>query len=125
LTLTGANSYSGGTTVSAGTLIAGNAAGSATGTGSVTVSSGATLAGSGTIAGAVSIASGGHLAPGTSPGNLTVGSLSLVSGSVLDYELGALGIGDRTTITSPAGLSLTSGTVNVTALTGFVVGQYP
>jgi autotransporter-associated beta strand protein len=125
LTLTGSNNYSGGTTVSAGTLVAANTSGSATGTGPITVTAGATLAGTGTIAGAVTINSGGHVAPGTSPGNLTVGSLSLVSGSVLDYELGAVGTGDRTTITSSAGLSLTGGTVNITALSGFDIGQYP
>jgi fibronectin-binding autotransporter adhesin len=125
LTLVSANTYSGGTTVLAGTLIAANTSGSATGSGAVSVSAGATLAGSGTIAGAVSIASGGHLAPGTSAGNLTVGSLSLVAGSVLDYELGAPGTGDRTTITSSGGLSVTGGTVNITALAGFGVGQYP
>jgi fibronectin-binding autotransporter adhesin len=88
------------------------------------VSSGATLAGSGTISGIVSISSGGHLAPGTSPGNLTVGSLSLVSGSVLDYELGAAGASDRTTIVTSGGLSLAGGTLNIAALSGFGVGQY-
>ena len=43
LTLSGANTYTGGTTVSAGTLKATNLSGSATGTGPVLVSSGATL----------------------------------------------------------------------------------
>jgi fibronectin-binding autotransporter adhesin len=125
LTLTGANPYSLATSVNAGTLIVANTTGSATGTSPVTVLPGATLAGTGTLAGAVSITGGGHLAPGMSAGNLTVGSLSLVSGSALDYELGAAGTGDRTTITSPAGLSLTGGTVNITGLAGFGVGQYP
>jgi fibronectin-binding autotransporter adhesin len=125
LTLAGSNSYSGGTTVSAGTLVASNTTGSATGTGTVTVATGATLAGTGTIAGAVTINSGGHLTPGTSAGNLTVGSLLLNTGSVLDYELGAPGSGDRTTITSPGGLLDQGCTVNITALSGFGVGQYP
>src|SRR5262249_9541519 len=80
LTVAGSNNYSGGTSVLAGTLVAANSSGSATGTGPVMISSGAKLAGDGTIAGAVSIASGAHLAPGTSPGNLKVGSLSLVAG---------------------------------------------
>jgi fibronectin-binding autotransporter adhesin len=125
LTLTGSNSYGGGTSVLAGTLVAANTTGSATGSGSVTVSSGATLAGSGTIAGAVSIVSGAHLAPGSSPGNLRVGSLSLVVGSALDYELGASGTRDITTITTAGGLSLLGGTVNITGLSFFGVGQYP
>jgi autotransporter-associated beta strand protein len=50
-TLTGANSYGGGTTVSNGTLLVNNTAGSATGTGAVTVVSGATLGGNNVIAG--------------------------------------------------------------------------
>jgi fibronectin-binding autotransporter adhesin len=125
LTLTGSSSYGGGTSVLAGTLVAANTSGSATGTGPVTISSGATLAGGGTIGGAVSSASGARLAPGTSPGNLTVGSLSLVAGSVLDYEFGAAATADRTTITSPGGLSLAGGTLNITALGGFGAGRYP
>lgn len=125
LTLTGSNSYSGGTSVLAGTLVAANSTGSATGSGSVTVSSGATLAGVGTIAGGVSIAPGAHLAPGTSSGNLKVGLLSFAIGSVLDYELGAVATRDLTTITSPGGLAFVGGTVNITGLSGFGVGQYP
>jgi fibronectin-binding autotransporter adhesin len=124
LTLTGANTYTQATSVNAGTLVVANTTGSATGTSPVTVLSGATLAGTGTIGGAVSIASGAHLSPGTSPGNLTVGSLSLVAGSVLDYELGTAGNSDRTTITTTGGLSLTGGTVNITALGGFGAGRH-
>jgi fibronectin-binding autotransporter adhesin len=52
-----------------------------------------------------------------------VGSLSLVAGSVLDYELGAAN-SDRTTITSPGGLSLGGGTLNITAIGGFGAGRY-
>ncbi|HVT27765.1 MAG TPA: autotransporter-associated beta strand repeat-containing protein [Lacipirellulaceae bacterium] len=125
LTLTGASSYGGGTNVVAGTLVAANTSGSATGTGPVTVAAGASLAGNGTIAGAVSISAGAHLAPGTSPGNLTVDSLSLDSGSVLDYELGAAGTRDLTTITSTGGLTLNGATLNITALSGFAAGEYP
>lgn len=47
--LTGANTYSGGTTVNSGTLLVGSVTGSATGTGAVTVNSGGTLGGSGVI----------------------------------------------------------------------------
>jgi autotransporter-associated beta strand protein len=57
LTLSGANSYSGGTTVSAGLLNVSNTTGSGTGTGPVNVNSG-TLGGSGIIAGATTIGSG-------------------------------------------------------------------
>jgi fibronectin-binding autotransporter adhesin len=77
LTLTGANSYTGGTTLNAGTLIASNKSGSATGTGTVQVKSG-TLGGGGTIAGTVTIGSGGasFLAPAdgrAKPATLTIG----------------------------------------------------
>ena len=89
MTLTGNNTYGGGTAVSSGTLYVNNAGGasytapitssphatitatnstsSGTGTGAVTVSSGGTLAGSGTIApssGGVTISSGGTLSSG-------------------------------------------------------------
>ena len=57
LTLSGANSYSGGTTVSAGLLNVSNTTGSGTGTGPVNVNSG-TLGGSGIIAGGTTIGSG-------------------------------------------------------------------
>ena len=54
LTLTGANTYSGGTTVSEGSFVIRNSSGSGTGTGPVQVNEG-TLGGGGTIAGAVTI----------------------------------------------------------------------
>jgi len=54
LTLSGANTYTGGTTVSAGTLLVSNKTGSGTGTGAVAVNAG-TLGGSGIITGAVTI----------------------------------------------------------------------
>ena len=58
LTLSGANSYSGGTTVSAGVLDVANPTGSGTGTGTINVNAG-TLGGSGIIAGATTIGTGG------------------------------------------------------------------
>src|SRR6185295_2869761 len=57
-TLTGANTYSGGTIVDGGTLTVNNSSGSGTGSGSVTLNAGTTLAGNGTISGAVTINSG-------------------------------------------------------------------
>jgi len=56
-------------------------------TGDVEVGAGGTLSGSGTIEGAVSIADGGVLAPGNSPGILTVTDLNLASGSVFEFDL--------------------------------------
>jgi autotransporter-associated beta strand protein len=66
LTLSGANTYAGGTTITDGSLIVANSVGSATGTGAVTIKAG-TLGGSGTIAGPVTVGtgsgSGAFLAP--------------------------------------------------------------
>jgi autotransporter-associated beta strand protein len=67
LTLTGNNTYTGATTVSTGKLVInGNVSASST-----SVSSGATLGGIGTV-GPLTIQSGGIVAPGNSPGILTV-----------------------------------------------------
>ena len=89
LALTGANTYTGGTTVAAGTLSVSNTSGSATGSGAVVVQSGAVLAGTGTASGAVTIAKGGTLSAGNGGvGTLTLGSLSLAEGAVLNYDLG-------------------------------------
>jgi autotransporter-associated beta strand protein len=79
LTLTDANTYTGGTQISGGTLVANNSSGSATGTGPLQINNG-TLAGSGTIAGAVTAGSGNgsgsFLAPanGGKPATLTIQS---------------------------------------------------
>jgi len=86
-TLTAENTYTGGTTVSAGTLLANNTVGSATGTGLVSVASGATLGGNGTIGGSVNVDSGGIFSPGNNTGILTVGPLTLQSGSTTRMEI--------------------------------------
>jgi autotransporter-associated beta strand protein len=57
LTLTGVNTYLGGTTLDSGALVVSNATGSGTGTGAVTVSAG-TLGGKGIISGVVTIGTG-------------------------------------------------------------------
>ena len=68
-TLSGANTYTGGTAVSGGTLLVTNQTGSATGTGAVQVNVG-TLGGAGSISGPVTIGNGttkGTLLGGTAP----------------------------------------------------------
>ncbi len=102
LSLTGNNTYSGGTTIFGGTLKANNATGS-TGSGFVTVNGGMLTGGgstgSGTLAGPVTVNSGAHLDPGDTPGlgasftTLTIGpvaassaSLTLFGGSILDFN---------------------------------------
>jgi autotransporter-associated beta strand protein len=80
LSLTNANTYTGGTTITKGTLLVRNMTGSATGTGAVQVNAG-TLGGTGKITGAVTVgtasSSGAILLPGnsaTKPGILTINS---------------------------------------------------
>jgi outer membrane autotransporter protein len=121
--LTGANTYSGPTMVDAGSLLVDGSLAAAS---AVTVNSGATLGGTGTAAGAVTIADGGILAPGNSPGTLTVGALSLSNASLLNYELGTpgvigSGVNDLTIVTGNLTLD---GVLNTTALAGFGPGAY-
>ena len=107
LTLTGNNTYTGGTTVSTGTLMVNNTSGSGTGTGSLLVSAGSTLGGSGAIAGITTIS--GILAPGNSIGTLTVANDVTWNGSLLSdgtanwkFELGAANTADLLRITGGA-----------------------
>jgi autotransporter-associated beta strand protein len=79
--LTGNNTYSGATTVSAGRLKVNGILGS----GSLSVAANAWLMGTGTINGPVTVS--GTLAPGSSPGVITLGSLVLTSTSTTLIEV--------------------------------------
>ncbi|HYC72533.1 MAG TPA: autotransporter-associated beta strand repeat-containing protein [Opitutaceae bacterium] len=122
LTLSGANTYSGSTTISGGTLLVNGSLGNT----AMTVASGATLGGSGTIGGLATLASGAHLAPGSSPGTLTfTNGLTLLSGTVLNFELGSTS--DLIAITGGplTGPSGTGGlTLNIFDAGGFSAGTY-
>lgn len=107
LTLTGNNTYTGSTTVTSGTLLVSSGAGigdgavavnggsltvnGSVGNGGVTINSGGSLGGNGSIAGNVTL-NGGTLAPGNSPGLLSVGSLTLSSGTTA-FEINGTGRG--------------------------------
>src|SRR5262249_14405455 len=81
-TFTGTSSASA-TAINAGTLLI-------NGTLTSPVNVQTTLGGSGTIAGAVNVTSGGAIAPGAGgPGTLTMSSLTLGNGSLLNFDLGA------------------------------------
>ncbi len=111
LTLSGASTYTGATTVSAGTL---NVTGSLASGSAVGVSSGGTLGGSGTAAGVVTVSSGGHIAPGNAGiGTLTVGSVTLSAGSLLDYDITNTSTLDKITVSSSGGLTINGGQLNI------------
>jgi len=113
LTLSGSNSYTGGTTVSAGTLWANNTAGSATGSAAVSVLSGGTLGGSGTIqngTNAITINSGGILTAGsnsTTIGTLTTGAQTWDGGGKLLAQLAGSNSSGLVNITSTGTYGLT------------------
>lgn len=110
LTLSGANTYDGTTTVAAGTLLINGSL-----TSGATVAPGGTLGGSGTIGGAVAVQSGGTLAPGSSPGTLTIASLLMNPGSFLAVELGSPS-SDRLVV---SGSAVLDGTLSVSLDNGF------
>lgn len=89
LLLTGAGSYSGGTEVVEGRLWVNNATGSATGTGPVVVSGTGEIGGHGHFDGHLTLAGGGTVAPGDSPGTLTVGSATWGAGGQYSWEINA------------------------------------
>ncbi|MEI6647443.1 MAG: hypothetical protein WCP12_15510, partial [bacterium] len=103
------NTYPGPTVVSNATLLVNNTSSSGTGTNTVSVSYGGTLGGIGLITGVVSVASGCTLAPGTnSVGTLTVGGLTLASGSTHAVQAGG------TNTVSYDRCVVTKGTIDVT-----------
>jgi rhamnogalacturonan endolyase len=119
-TLTGTNTYSGTTTVNEGTLLVNGNQAAATST--VTVGASGMLGGTGVIGGAVTVNTGGVLAPGTGAGTLTISNnLTLSSGAVLDFELGAINASDKVVV---SGALTLGGTLNVMNLTGFGTNTY-
>jgi autotransporter-associated beta strand protein len=82
LTITAAQTFSGGLVVSNGTVFVENTTGSGTGSGAVTVYGG-TLGGNGIISGAVNVASGATLSPGASVGKLTINNTLTLGGNTL------------------------------------------
>lgn len=134
LTLSGANTFTGGIAVAAGSLSLANATGSGAGTGNVTLNAaggtnlltGATGTMSGTLVGATSgttttIAPGGlYVGSGSTAniGSLTVGGLTLTSNATnLVFDLNTVASSDKITVTNTDALTV-SGANKVPILIG-------
>ncbi len=119
-TLSGANTYTGSTTVSAGTLLIN---GSTSASSVINVSSGATLGGNGTIGGALTIGANGTLAPGNSPGNLTVNNnVTIADSGALSIQVNGATVGteyDRVTLTGSGSVFSLTGTNNLVMSLGY------
>ncbi len=113
------SSFAGAFVVSnSGTVLINNSTGSGTGTGAVTVVTGATLGGTGTIGGPVTV--NGALAPGSSPGTLTVSNnLATSGGAALQYQLGT-----SSDLTAISGNLTLGGTLNIADAGGFTTTTY-
>ncbi len=123
LSLTEANTYTGGTTLEAGALLVKNETDSATGSGAVQVNAG-TLGGTGKIAGAVTVGTGigigAFLSPGnsaTEPGTLTIDNNRLTFNSASTYKCAL----DRTTVTAS---QVTAKGVRINSVAQFVFGDF-
>ena len=106
LTLSGDNTYTGGTMVSEGTLLVSNTAGSATGTGPVTVDA-ATLGGTGFINGPVTLTGDSTL---TSTGTLTINGTLTVQDLANQLAAGTVLTSDDVTI-EPGAVFIINGTL--------------
>lgn len=131
LTLDGLeNTYTGTTTIDGGTLLLNV---NHSGAGDYTVNSGGTLGGIGATTADVTVNSGGTIAPGNSPGQLTVGNFTLNTGGTLNIflsggvssllqvngDVNLLGGGvDFTTLTTPLTASLYTFVQYTGSLTG-------
>jgi fibronectin-binding autotransporter adhesin len=129
-TLIGSNSagkdFTGILKIDAGKLVLGGQFGDTANRSATLIVDGGSLAGSGTFQGNA-VVGNATLAPGYSPGTLTIGGdLSLSAGSLLAYDLGTPGIvGSGVNDLLIVGGNLTlDGTLNITAQAGFGAGYY-
>lgn len=109
--LAGTHSYTGATAINAGTLAVNGSIAS-----NVTVNAAGTLGGTGTIEGTVT--NNGSVAPGNSPGTVTVGSYTQSNSGVLEMEVAGTTTGtfDKLEVTGNASLDGILRVVNQTAV---------
>jgi autotransporter-associated beta strand protein len=84
VTLGANNTFSGPATISGGKLLV---TGSNTGGGSLTVGSGGTFGGTGSFSGPLVVNAGGAVAPGASPGILSVGATTFAGAGTFSFEI--------------------------------------
>jgi autotransporter-associated beta strand protein len=123
LTLTGINTYTGGTTVSNGTLLV-NSPGSTAVASAVTVLTNATMGGSGTVQGTVAVNNGGSLLIGASSATLTLSNAAapvFSAGSTLKVLASASAL-DKVSVIAASGNSVANVNlvIDVTGLSGSV-----
>ena len=116
ITLTGSNTYSGGTTINYGTLATGNAAALGTGAVSLTNNSGALLQ-LNTALNVSSIAGGG-----SSGGNIALGSYTLTTGDSTSTSYGGVISGTGSVIKAGSGTLTLSGTNSYSGTTNVSAG---
>jgi fibronectin-binding autotransporter adhesin len=137
-TFTNANTYTRGTTINGGAINVSNTAGSALGSGTVAVNNGGSLGGFGIVTGLVTVNNGGQILPTLVGGGATTlqlnGGLTLNSGAILGFNLGAINSGTNPiaaptsdNIYSTGALSLSAGTdtINISSVgSGLAIGTY-
>ncbi len=109
VTLSGVNTYTGATSVGAGTL----SVNGSTAAGSAVTVTGGTLSGTGTVGGALTL-NGGTIAPGNSPGTLTLSRNFTATSGTLSFEL-ASPTSDKLVL-SGSGITLTGNTGGAVAI---------
>jgi hypothetical protein len=112
VTLTGSNTYTGGTEIVTGTLVVTNPTGSATGTGSLLVDSGATLQGKGTINSTNNTLSSGSKVIVGSGGSNTTDVLTMTASGTTNFSGASLTFNLDATSTNSNSVALV-GTPNV------------
>ncbi len=140
LTLTRTNTHTGNTLINGGTLAFGAGAAApntarfelqagavldVTGMGGLTLASGQELKGSGAVLGGVAAGNGSQITPGNSVGTLTVGTLTLADGVLLNFELGSTNNSDLILVSNALNLDgMNANWFVLSAVSGFGEGEY-